>query len=70
MRIHRDRSQYRDPQRVTLRKEVVAVERFGEGQAPARLARFTLAPLGSCQPRPPGDRDPIQSRSPSARLRP
>ena len=30
VRIHRDHSQYHDPQRVTLRKEVVAVERFGE----------------------------------------
>jgi uncharacterized protein (TIGR02271 family) len=30
VRIHRDYSQYHDPQRVTLRKEVVAVERFGE----------------------------------------
>ena len=30
VRIHRDHSEYHDPQRVTLRKEVVAVERFGE----------------------------------------
>jgi len=30
VRIHRDRSEYHDPQRVTLRKEVVAVERFDE----------------------------------------
>ena len=30
VRIHRDHSQYHDPQRVTLRKEVVEVERFGE----------------------------------------
>jgi len=30
VRIHRDQSQYHDPQRVTLRKEVVEVERFGE----------------------------------------
>ena len=30
VRIHRDHSDYHDPQRVTLRKEVVAVERFGE----------------------------------------
>lgn len=34
VRIHRDRSQYHDPQRVTLRKEVVAVERFGEDGRP------------------------------------
>ena len=34
VRIHRDHSQYRDPQRVTLRKEVVAVERFGEDGKP------------------------------------
>jgi uncharacterized protein (TIGR02271 family) len=34
VRIHRDHSQYRDPQRVTLRKEVVAVERFGEDGNP------------------------------------
>jgi len=30
VRIHRDHSEYHDPQRVTLRKEVVAVERFDE----------------------------------------
>ena len=30
VRIHRDHSEYHNPQRVTLRKEVVAVERFGE----------------------------------------
>ncbi|MFM7733940.1 MAG: DUF2382 domain-containing protein, partial [Cyanobium sp.] len=30
VRVHRERSEYRDPQRITLRKEVVAVERFGE----------------------------------------
>jgi uncharacterized protein (TIGR02271 family) len=30
VRIHRDHSEYHDPQRVTLRKDVVAVERFGE----------------------------------------
>jgi len=30
VRIRRDRSQYHDPQAVTLRKEVVSVERFGE----------------------------------------
>jgi uncharacterized protein (TIGR02271 family) len=30
VRIHRVHSEYHDPQRVTLRKEVVAVERFGE----------------------------------------
>ena len=30
VRIHRDHSEYNDPQRVTLRKEVVSVERFGE----------------------------------------
>lgn len=30
VRIHRDHSEYHDPQRVTLRKEVVSVERFGE----------------------------------------
>jgi len=30
VRIHRDHSEYHDLQRVTLRKEVVAVERFGE----------------------------------------
>jgi uncharacterized protein (TIGR02271 family) len=30
VRIRRDRSEYRDPQSITLRKEVVAVERFGE----------------------------------------
>ena len=30
VRIRRDRSQYHDPQSVTLRKEVVFVERFGE----------------------------------------
>jgi uncharacterized protein (TIGR02271 family) len=30
VRIHRDHSEYHDPQRVTLRKEVLAVERFGE----------------------------------------
>ena len=30
VRVHREHSEYRDPQRVTLRKEVVAVERFGE----------------------------------------
>ena len=34
VRIHRDHSQYRDPQRVTLRKEVVAVQRFGEDGTP------------------------------------
>jgi uncharacterized protein (TIGR02271 family) len=34
VRIHRDHSQYHDPQRVTLRKEVVAVERFGEDGKP------------------------------------
>ena len=34
VRIHRDHSQYHDPQRVTLRKEVVAVERFGEDGRP------------------------------------
>jgi uncharacterized protein (TIGR02271 family) len=32
--IHRDHSEYHDPQRVTLRKEVVAVERFGEDGRP------------------------------------
>ena len=30
VRIHREHSEYHNPQRVTLRKEVVAVERFGE----------------------------------------
>ena len=34
VRIHRDHSKYNDPQRVTLRKEVVAVERFGEDDRP------------------------------------
>lgn len=34
VRIHRDRSQYHNPQRMTLRKEVVAVERFGEDGGP------------------------------------
>ena len=34
VRIHRDHSKYNDPQRVTLRKEVVAVERFGEDGRP------------------------------------
>jgi uncharacterized protein (TIGR02271 family) len=34
VRIHRDHSEYHDPQRVTLRKEVVAVERFGEDGSP------------------------------------
>ena len=34
VRIHRDHSEYRNPQRVTLRKEVVAVERFGEDGRP------------------------------------
>lgn len=34
VRIHRDRSEYHDPQRVTLRKEVVAVERFDEDGRP------------------------------------
>ena len=34
VRIHRDHSDYHDPQRVTLRKEVVAVERFGEDGNP------------------------------------
>ena len=34
VRIHRDRSEYHDPQTVTLRKEVVAVERFGEDGRP------------------------------------
>jgi uncharacterized protein (TIGR02271 family) len=34
VRIHRDHSQYHDPQRVSLRKEVVAVERFGENGKP------------------------------------
>jgi uncharacterized protein (TIGR02271 family) len=34
VRIHRDHSHYHDPQRVTLRKEVVAVERFGEDGKP------------------------------------
>ena len=28
--IHRDHSESHDPQRVTMRKEVVAVDRFGE----------------------------------------
>lgn len=37
VRIHRDRSEYHDPQRVTLRKEVVAVERFGEDGRPLPL---------------------------------
>ena len=34
VRIHRDHSEYNDPQRVTLRKEVVAVERFDEDGRP------------------------------------
>jgi len=34
VRIHRERSEYHDPQRITLRKEVVAVERFGEDGRP------------------------------------
>jgi len=34
VRIHREHSVYHDPQRVTLRKEVVAVERFGEDGKP------------------------------------
>ena len=34
VRIHRDHSEYHDPQRVTLRKEVVVVERFGEDGRP------------------------------------
>jgi uncharacterized protein (TIGR02271 family) len=34
VRIHRDHSEYHDPQRVTLRKEAVAVERFGEDGRP------------------------------------
>lgn len=34
VRVHRERSEYRDPQRITLRKEVVAVERFGEDGRP------------------------------------
>jgi uncharacterized protein (TIGR02271 family) len=34
VRIHRDHSEYHNPQRVTLRKEVVAVERFGEDGRP------------------------------------
>ena len=34
VRIHREHSEYRNPQRVTLRKEVVAVERFGEDGRP------------------------------------
>ena len=34
VRIHRDHSEYHDPQRVTLRKEVVSVERFGEDGRP------------------------------------
>ncbi len=34
VRIHRDHSEYHDPQRVTLRKEVVSVERFGEDGKP------------------------------------
>jgi uncharacterized protein (TIGR02271 family) len=34
VRIHRDHSEYHDPQRVTLRKESVAVERFGEDGRP------------------------------------
>ena len=38
VRIHRDHSEYHDPQRVTLRKEVVAVERFGEDGRPLRSA--------------------------------
>lgn len=37
VRIHKDRSEYHDPQRVTLRKEVVAVERFGEDGKPVPL---------------------------------
>jgi uncharacterized protein (TIGR02271 family) len=37
VRIHRERSEYHDPQRVTLRKEVVAVERFGEDGQPLPL---------------------------------
>jgi len=38
VRIHRDHSEYHDPQRVTLRKEVVAVERFGEDGRPLQSA--------------------------------
>ena len=34
VRIHRNPSPYRDPQRVTLRKALVAVERFGEDGTP------------------------------------
>jgi uncharacterized protein (TIGR02271 family) len=34
VRIHRDHSEYHDPQRVTLRKEVVVVELFGEDGRP------------------------------------
>ena len=34
VRIHRQRSEYHDPQRITLRKEVVAMERFGEDGKP------------------------------------
>ena len=34
VRIHREHSEYHNPQRVTLRKEVVAVERFGEDGRP------------------------------------
>jgi len=34
VRIHRDHSEYHDPQRLTLRKEVVDVERFGEDGSP------------------------------------
>jgi uncharacterized protein (TIGR02271 family) len=34
VRIHREHSEYHNPQRVTLRKEVVAVERFDEDGRP------------------------------------
>ncbi|MFM9087861.1 MAG: YsnF/AvaK domain-containing protein [Cyanobium sp.] len=34
VRIHRERSDYHDPQRITVRKEVVAVKRFGEDGRP------------------------------------
>jgi uncharacterized protein (TIGR02271 family) len=34
VRIHREHSEYHNPQRVTLRKEAVAVERFGEDGRP------------------------------------
>ena len=37
VRIHRDRSTYHDPQRITLRKEVVAVERFGADGKPLSM---------------------------------